>query len=86
MPIYYEERTIKRIVEVLKPLFNKTTNEVIDSSQKNHVFIKDIIQFCKTEGIDYGKVMSWTVQIESRDIISIVFNKGVYEDVYTINI
>ena len=86
MPIYYEERTIKRIVEVLKPLFNKTTNVVIDSSQKNHMFIKDIIQFCKTEGIDYGKVMSWTVQIESRDIISIVFNKGVYEDVYTINI
>ena len=52
----------------------------------NHVFIKDVIQFCKAEGIDYGKVMSWTVQIESRDIISIVFNKGVYEDVYTINI
>ena len=43
MPIYYEERTIKRIVEVLKPLFNKTTNVVIDSSQKNNVFIKDII-------------------------------------------
>ena len=88
MPNYYEERTIKRIVEVLKPLFNKTTNVVIDSSQKNHVFIKDIILFCKTEGIDYGKVMSWTVQLESREnnIISIVFNKGVYEDVYTINI
>ena len=86
MPIYNEERTIKRIVEVLKPLFNKTTNVVIDSSQMNHVFIKDVIQFCKAEGIDYGKVMSWTVQIESRDIISIVFNKGVYEDVYTINI
>ena len=88
MPIYNEERTIKRIVEVLKPLFNKTTNVVIDSSQKNHVFIKDIVLFCKTEGIDYGKVMSWTVQIESREnnIISIVFNKGVYEDVYTINI
>ena len=86
MPIYHEERTIKRIVEVLKPLFNKTTNVVIDSSQKNHVFIKDIVLFCKTEGIDYRKVMSWTVQIESRDIISIVFNKGVYEDVYTINI
>ena len=83
---YNEERTIKRIVEVLKPLFNKTTNVVIDSSQKNHVFIKDIVLFCKTEGIDYRKVMSWTVQIESRDIISIVFNKGVYEDVYTINI
>ena len=40
MPIYHEERTIKRIVEVLKPLFNKTTNVVIDSSQKIHVFIK----------------------------------------------
>jgi hypothetical protein len=53
-----------------------------------HVFIKDIIQFCREEGIDYRKVMSWTVQIESREnnIISIVFNKGVYEDVYTINI
>jgi hypothetical protein len=86
IPIYNEERTIKRILEVLKPLFNKTTNVVIDSSQMNHVFIKDIILFCKAEGIDYGKVMSWTVQIESRDIISIVFNKGVYEDVYTINI
>ena len=86
IPIYNEERTIKRIVEVLKPLFNKTTNVVIDSSQMNHVFIKDVIHFCKAEGIDYGKVMSWTVQIESRDIISIVFNKGVYEDVYTINI
>ena len=88
MPIYYEERTIKRILEVLKPLIKKTTNVVIDSSQRNHVFIKDIIQFCKTEGIDYGKVMSWNVQIESREnnIISIVFNKGDYEDVYTINI
>ena len=86
IPIYNEERTIKRIVEVLKPLFNKKTNVVIDSSQMNHVFIKDVIQFCKAESIDYGKVMSWTVQIESRDIISIVFNKGVYEDVYTINI
>ena len=88
MPIYNEERTIKKIVEVLKPLFNKTTNVVIDSPQMNHVFIKDVIQFCKAEGIDYGKVMSWTVQIESgeNNIISIVFNKGVYEDVYTINI
>lgn len=88
MPNYNEERTIKRIVEVLKPLFNKTTNVVIDSSQMKHVFIKDIIQFCKAEGIDFRKVMSWTVQIESREnnIISIVFNKGVYEDVYTINI
>ena len=88
MPIFHEERTIKRIVEILKPLLNKTTNVVIDSSQKNHVFIKDIIQFWKKEGIDYGKVMSWTVQIESieNNIISIVFNKGVYEDVYTINI
>lgn len=88
MPIYYEEHTIKRILEVLKPLFNKKTNVVINSSQKNHVFIKDIILFCKTEGIDYGKVMCWTVQLESKEnhIISIVFNKGVYEDVYTINI
>ena len=88
MPIYNEERTIKRILEVLKPLIKKTTNVVIDSSQRNHVFIKDIIQFCKAEGIDYGTVMSWTVQIESieNNIISIVFNKGLYEDVYTINI
>ena len=88
MPIYYEERTIKRIVEVLRPLFNKTTNVVINSSQKHRVFIKDIVLFCKTEGIDCGKVMSWTVEIESREnnIISIVFNKGLYEDVYTINI
>lgn len=85
---YNEERTIKRILEVLKPLFNKTTNVVIDLSQMKRVFIKDIIQFCREEGIDYRKVMSWTVQIESREnnIISIVFNKGVYENVYTINI
>lgn len=33
MPIYYEERTIKRILEVLKPLIKKTTNVVINSSQ-----------------------------------------------------
>lgn len=43
IPIYNEERTIKRIVEVLKPLSNKTTNVVIDSSQMNHVFIKNSI-------------------------------------------
>ena len=80
MPSYYDKNTIDRIIKVIKPLLNQTTDVSLDLACSNRVFLKEIILFCKTEGVDYQSVMSWTVdyQVDKSNnsiIVSVVFGK-----------
>lgn len=91
MPSYFVNNTIERILKVIKPLLNKTTNVSVDLACSNHVFIKEIIMFCKTEGIDYKQAMQWETDynVDSDNnsiIVSIVFNKPSKGEIYKLSI
>jgi len=79
--------TILRVLKVLKPFIGKKTNVRIDEKAKEKFFIKDLIYFCKLEGIDYKQILELDVRSVQDELrFHIIVNYGSNSDVRTLTI
>lgn len=86
----YNPQTICRVVKMLRPLVNKTTNVVIPHDIRHRIFMREFIYFCKKEGIDYNSVLKFEVRLlDPLDFLSrvgILVTYGKLENVHELRI
>lgn len=79
--------TILRVFKVLKPFIGKRTNVRIDEKAKERIFIKDLINFCKLEEIDYEQILELDVRLVQNELrFHIIVNYGSNSNVQTLTI
>ena len=78
-------KTIKRILNCLKPFIGKKTNIIIELQDKNKILISNFIYFCKLEGLDYKNVLEIEI-LQEKETFKIVVNEGKHEDIQILKI
>lgn len=85
---YEYPKSKKRIIKILRPLVDRSTNIRIHPKCKYKIFFKDFYLFCKEEHIAYTPDTIWnfTIKIELPDRVLILVREGVNENVHMLTI
>lgn len=83
---YNYGKSIKRISNALSGYVGKKTNVIINKKDAHKIFIKNLIYFCKLEGIDHTQILEIEVIQKQDGDFRIIVNKGIDDNVQILGI
>lgn len=78
--IYVNDKSLLRVLKMLKPFIGKKSNIYVNQFAKNKIFISNFINFCKLENINYKSILEIEI-IPLREIWQIIVRPGTNQDV-----
>lgn len=83
--IFINDRSMQRVINMLKPFVGKKSNIRINLNVRNRIFISNFISFCKLENIDYKDILEIEV-IPLKEVCQIIVRTGSPQDVKLLSI